>query len=148
MIWIIWPFNICNFFCSGSQVFDHVSVLINYLKFTGKHRCWNLLLIELQASYFESVNFISKETPAQVFFCMFWEIFKKTFVIEQLRVTASVISTIFNLLYAFHQTPLLFKYLIKVPRDSFSKNREVLIRCFILNFMTKTVITEDHSVSL
>ena len=62
MIWIIWYFNICNFFCSGSQVFDHVGVLKNYLKFTGKHGCWNLLLIELQASYFQSATFIKKNT--------------------------------------------------------------------------------------
>ena len=94
MIWIIWYFNICNFFCSGSQVFDHVGVLKNYLKFTGKHGCWNILLIELQVSYFQSATFIKKETPAQLFFCKFREIFKKTFVKEQLRVTASVTSAL------------------------------------------------------
>ena len=44
-------------------------------------------------SYFQSETFIKKETPAQVFPCEFCEIFKKTFLIKQLRVTASVTST-------------------------------------------------------
>ena len=44
-------------------------------------------LIKLQAS---ACNFIKKETLAQVFSCEFCEIYKNTFITEQLRVTTSV----------------------------------------------------------
>ena len=47
-----------------------------FAKFTGKHLCRGLL--------------IEKETPTQVFFCEFSEIFKNTFFAEHLRKTASV----------------------------------------------------------
>ena len=40
-------------------------VLKNFTVFTGKHLCWSLLLIKLQAC-----NFVKKETLAQVF-CVF-----------------------------------------------------------------------------
>ena len=88
---IIKFFDIRNFFCSRSQVLGHVGIFKNYAKFTGKQRCWNLFLIKLQDSYFWPVTFIKNETPAQVFlffFCEFCEIFKKTFFVEHLRVTA------------------------------------------------------------
>ena len=48
------------------------SVPINFAKFTGKHRCQSLFLI----------NFIKKETQAQRFSCEFCKISKNTFFIE------------------------------------------------------------------
>ena len=57
-------------------------VLKNFAKFTGKH-----LYLRL---FFNKVTYISKkETLAQVFSCEFSEIFKNTFFIEHLLVTAS-----------------------------------------------------------
>ena len=50
----------------------------NSAKFTRKHLCPA-----------KTCNFIKKETPAQVFVCEFWEIFKNTFFKEHLRRTAS-----------------------------------------------------------
>ena len=44
-------------------------------------------LIKSEAS---ACNFVKNEAQAQVFFCKFYEIFKNTFFIEHLRVTASV----------------------------------------------------------
>ena len=38
---------------------------------------------------FPACNFTKKETPAKIFFCEFWEIFKNTFLTEN-RVTARV----------------------------------------------------------
>ena len=52
-------------------------VLRNFAKFTGKHLC-------------QSLNFIKKETLAQVFSSEFCEISKNTFFTEHLRTTASV----------------------------------------------------------
>ena len=51
--------------------------------FTGKHLCWSLFLIKLQA-----LQLYFKTSPTQVFFCKFWEIFKNTFFTEHLRTTA------------------------------------------------------------
>ena len=55
-------------------------VLRNFAKFTGKHLC-------------QSLNFIKKETLAQVFSSEFCEISKNTFFTEHLRTTASVKNT-------------------------------------------------------
>ena len=52
-------------------------VLRNFVKFARKHPCQSLF------------NFIKKDTLVQVFSCEFCEIFKNTFFIEHLRVTAS-----------------------------------------------------------
>ena len=38
----------------------------------------------------ETCNFIKRKTPAQVFSCEFWEIFKNTVLTEHLWATASV----------------------------------------------------------
>ena len=53
------------------------SVLGNFLKFTGQYLCQSLFLLKLQTS---ACNFIKKETIAQIFFCEFCEISKKTFL--------------------------------------------------------------------
>ena len=50
-------------------------VLRNFAKLTGKHLCQSL--------------FIKKETLAQMFFCEFYEISKRTFFTENFRTTAS-----------------------------------------------------------
>ena len=47
------------------ELFYKKGVLRNFAKFTGKH--------------LEACKFIKKETPAQVFSCQFFEIFKNTF---------------------------------------------------------------------
>ena len=58
-------------------------VLKNFAKFTGKHLC--------QILFFSKVcNYITKEILAQVFSCEFCQIFKNTFFIENLQMTASV----------------------------------------------------------
>ena len=49
-------------------------VLKNFAKFTGKHLCQSLCFNKV-----EGLNFIEKETLAEVFFCKFCEIFKNTF---------------------------------------------------------------------
>ena len=108
MNWISRGFNICNFISTCSQVSEHVGVLKNYAKLTGKHWYWSLFLIKLQASHFQPVTFVKKETPARVFSFEFCEIFKKTFSIEQLYVTAFVTAFVtllkydFDLLFTIH----------------------------------------------
>ena len=65
------------------EVFYRKIVFQNFAKFTGKH-----LLHSFQVSG-QICNFIKKETLAKVFSCEFFEIFKNTFLTEQLRATAS-----------------------------------------------------------
>ena len=60
-------------------------VLRNFKKFTGKHLCQSLFF-----NKFAGLNFIKKETLAQVFSCDFFEISKSTFFTEHLWTTASV----------------------------------------------------------
>ena len=101
-------FNTCNFISTRSQVFEDVGVLKNYAKFTWKHWYWSQFLTKLKASYFQPVTFVKKETPARVFSFEFCEIFKKTFPIEQLYVTAFVTAFVtllkydFDLLFTIH----------------------------------------------
>ena len=57
------------------------SVLKNFVKFPGKHLCWNLFF-----------NKVASMTPTQVFSSEFCEIFKNTFFPEHLRQTASVVT--------------------------------------------------------
>ena len=54
-------------------MFYKVGVLENFAKFTGKHLCWNLFLINVQA---KACNFIKKETSAQIFSSKFNIFFK------------------------------------------------------------------------
>ena len=60
--------------------------LRKFVKFTGKHLCQSLFLINLQA---EAYNFIRKEALPQVFSSEFCKISKNTFFTEYLRTTAS-----------------------------------------------------------
>ena len=50
------------------------AVLKNFAIFTGKHLCRSLFFIKLQA-----LQLYQKETPTQVFFCEYCEIFKNSF---------------------------------------------------------------------
>ena len=60
------------------------AVLKNFAIFTGKHLCRSLFFIKLQA-----LQLYQKETPTQVFFCEYCEIFKNTYFEKHLRTTAS-----------------------------------------------------------
>ena len=61
---------------SRQEVFCKKGVLKNFVKLTGKHLCQGL--------------FFNKETLTQVFFCEFWEIFKKSFFYRTPLVAAFV----------------------------------------------------------
>ena len=80
-------FNLSGFkilFRSSHQRWSIIKgVLRNFAKFTGKHLCKSLFLLQPQAC-----NFIKKETLAQVFSCEFCEISKNTFFTEHLQTTA------------------------------------------------------------
>ena len=58
------------------QIFIKVGVLKNVAIFTGKHLCWNLFLIKMQA--WRSL-LVKKKTPTQVFPFEYCKIFKTTF---------------------------------------------------------------------
>ena len=64
-----------------------ISVLKNCSIFTGKHLCWTIFLIKLQA---RRSQLFWEETPTQVFSCEYCKILKKTFLTEHLRTTASL----------------------------------------------------------
>ena len=76
-------------------------VLRNFTRFTGKHLC--------QSLFFNKVNFIKKETLAQVFFCEFYEISKNTFFKEHLWTTASVNSCFSIIFSIFNKLKILCK---------------------------------------
>ena len=63
------------------------AVLKNFTIFTGIHLCRSLFLIKLQV--FRPATLL-KETPTQVFFCEYCEIFKSTYFEKHLRTTAFV----------------------------------------------------------
>ena len=70
------PYNLLSlktFRSSRSGVFCKKGVLRNFTKFTGKY------LRQSQSLFFNKVDFIKKETLAEVFSCEFYEIFKNTF---------------------------------------------------------------------
>ena len=81
---------------SRPEVFCKKGVLRNFAKFTGKHLCQSLFLIE-------ACNFIKKETLAQAFVCEFCEFSKDTFFYRTPPVAASQ------------------QLLLSVPRNSVSK---------------------------
>ena len=68
IIWLQWINR-----SSRPEVFCKKGVLRNFTKFTGKH------LRQSQSLFFNKVDFIKKETLAEVFSCEFYEIFKNTF---------------------------------------------------------------------
>ena len=66
---------------SRSQMFFEIGCFKNFAIFTGKHLCWGLFLIKLQA--FRLATF-SKRDSNTVVFCGYFEIFKNSFFIENL----------------------------------------------------------------
>ena len=58
-------------------------VLKNFTKFTGRLLCQSLFFN--QVAGLRPATLLKKDAPAQVFFCEFREIFKKTFITEHLR---------------------------------------------------------------
>ena len=65
----------CKLFIHHSQVFFKIGVLTNCEMFTGKHLCWSLLLMNLQAT-------LLKETPTQVFSHEYCENSKNSFFLR------------------------------------------------------------------
>ena len=72
---------------SCPEVLCKKGALRNFARFTGKHLCWRLFLIKLQA---EICNFVKKETLTLVFSCEFCEISKSTVFYRTPPVAASV----------------------------------------------------------
>ena len=66
---------------SHSQVFNEKAIPKNFAKFPGKHQFWS--------------QSIKNETPAKVFSYEFFETFKNSFFVENLRVAASAIHAFF-----------------------------------------------------
>ena len=66
---------------SRCQMFFKIGVPKNFVTFTGKHLCWSLFLITLQAF---------RLIPIRVFSCEYCEIFKNTYFEEYLPTAASV----------------------------------------------------------
>ena len=60
------------------EVFYKKAAIKNFEIFTGKHLCWSLFLINLQASHFSGMpsGLTPKETPTQTFSCEYCKIFK------------------------------------------------------------------------
>ena len=69
------------------DVFCKKGILRNFTKFTEKHLCQSLL--------FNKVDFIKKETLAQVFSCKFCEISKNTFLYRTPLAAASEVTEFF-----------------------------------------------------
>ena len=63
------------------------AALKNFTIFTGKHLCWSLSLIKLQAA---TPATLLKKNPTQVFSCEYFEIFKNIYYKEHLQAAASV----------------------------------------------------------
>ena len=62
---------------SRSQMFFKVGVLKNFASFTGKHLCWGLFLINLQA--LRSATLLKRNSNTGVF-REIWEILKNVFL--------------------------------------------------------------------
>ena len=65
------------------KVFYKKGVVKNFTKFIRKHLCWSLFFNQA-CNFITKGNFITKETPTQVFSCEFYEVFKSNFFIEYL----------------------------------------------------------------
>ena len=72
-----------------SQMFFKMDVLKNFANFIGKHLCWSLFLIKLQAWRPVGLQCYEEEIPTQLFTCEIWEIFKNTFFYRTSPVAAS-----------------------------------------------------------
>ena len=55
------------------EVFCKKVALKNFAIFTGKHLCWNLFLIKLQAFRSPGLKLYQRGSPTQVFFCEYCE---------------------------------------------------------------------------
>ena len=82
-------------------MFCKKGVLINFAKFTGKHRCQNFSLNKVAGLRPEACKFIKKETLAQVFSCEFCEIYKNTFYYTTALMAASGVLINFAMLEPF-----------------------------------------------
>ena len=65
-------------------MFFQTGVLKMYTKFTGKHLCWSLFLVN-----YSNLQLYEIETPTKVFSCEFCKTFKNTYFIEHLWATVS-----------------------------------------------------------
>ena len=63
--------------CSRLQIFFKIGVLKNFTKFSGKHLCWSLFLIKLQA--FRRATLLKRDFQHRCFSCEVWEYFKNAF---------------------------------------------------------------------
>ena len=128
---------------SRSQMFFKIDVLTNFAVFTGKHLCWSLFQIKLQAFECFPVNiakflraaFLQNTSGGYFFRCsVLYYIFQKTLlIILQLQIAFVVLKPKINLI-RFHS--LLFV----VPL--------VVIRCNTHCHSLSLVITCCHSLSL
>ena len=66
---------------SRSEVFCKKGIITCFVKFTGKYLCQRLFFNKVALL----LNFIKKETLAQLLSCEFCKIFKNTFFLEHLR---------------------------------------------------------------
>ena len=72
-------------------MFCKKGILKNFANFTGKHLCWRLLLLKIQASGFQLHE---KETPIQVFSWEIGETFKNIYFVEHLERQLLVLASI------------------------------------------------------
>ena len=86
----LWPeYSDRKFRSSHSQFFFEISVSKNFLILTGKHRCWSLLLVKLQACRC-CLCFCLILRYSQLFSCEYCKIFKNSFLYGTPPVAASV----------------------------------------------------------
>ena len=107
-------FDILNYRNSRSQMFFKVGVLKNFAIFIGKRLCWSLFFY--QSCRPEASNFLKKETPAHLLSCEYWEVFKNSFLIEQLWWLLLKVGNSFDICF------VLFSKSFKVFFFSFSRN--------------------------
>ena len=79
--------NLVKLRSSPSQMFLKIGVLKNFAIFTGKHLCWGLFLLKLQA---QGLQLYYKESPTQMFSCEYCETFKNSFFYKIPAVAAAL----------------------------------------------------------
>ena len=87
--------NYYLFRSSHSQMFFKIDVLKNFANFTGKHLCWSLFSIQLQALRSAPLlkrdfNMLDSNVMTYMFSCEICEIFKITFFYRTPPVAASI----------------------------------------------------------
>ena len=78
-----WSFLVLPSLKSRRDVFFKKYVFRNFAKFTGKHQCQSLYFDKVAGM--RTATLLKDKTVAQVFSCEFCEIFKSTFLAENLR---------------------------------------------------------------